>query len=788
MKKSKKLARKTKVISIFVAALLIVGTLITILPGSRNWLKADAAVSNYNPNEAAAYAIRYWQNYNSDYPDFNSVGGDCANFVSQCLVAGGLPTTSTWGKYTSAWKLAPLLKDYLISIGGTLIENPTASQISVGDVLVCNYKYCDSKSAYDYGHIYICVKVENGVPWVCSHNSDRYYSTYSMGYSKFAVIKMGGASTSLTAPVVTTSNKYYAENAQVTVNWNAVSGATDYWFVIWRDGQQIFSQSVGNTTSYTFNTTKGDYGIYVIAGNGSTNAQSECCQFYVGKLDTPVVTTSNKYYAENAQVTINWDSCEGATGYWVHIWRDGENIVNQSVNTATSYSLSTTNGFYEVCVEAFSEAGGWQTVSSDVYTFYSGYLEKPIVTTESKYYVENSQVTINWNACEGATKYHINIWKNPDQRIVNEDVTGTSYTFTGTEGYYGVFVDSINDIGGYQVASGEKYNFNIVKLETPVVTTESKYYKENEEVTINWNVCEGVTKYHISIWKNPDQLITSEDLDVSVTSYKFNATSGKYGVYIDAINDIGGYQYIKSEKCNFYITKLSLNNSSESLKPGASVEITPTVDGLDPDDSVTWKSSNTKIATVSSSGQVKAVGLGRATITATAGKASATCTVDVVPDISLTTLGASIRISDPYGIRYGIQLKKDSAYKSTDIVEYGTLIIASGTLGNNELTIDTKSVRRIPAEVIYQEDSSQLTYTGVLINIPTSFFGTNVKGRGYLIYRDVEGVERVMYSAVAEKNFYGVAQSAYDSYSKITNPTAEQTAVIKKLKEILANR
>lgn len=42
-----------------------------------------------------------------------------------------------------------------------------------------------------------------------------------------------------------------------------------------------------------------------------------------------------------------------------------------------------------------------------------------------------------------------------------------------------------------------------------------------------------------------------------------------------------------------------------------------------------------------------------------------------------------------------------------------------------------------------------------------------------------------MYSEIAEKNFYGVAQSAYDSYSKFTNPTAEQKAIINKLEEIL---
>lgn len=156
------------------------------------------------------------------------------------------------------------------------------------------------------------------------------------------------------------------------------------------------------------------------------------------------------------------------------------------------------------------------------------------------------------------------------------------------------------------------------------------------------------------------------------------------------------------------------------------------------------------------------------------------------PDIILKTLGASIRLSDPYGIRYGIQLTKNDALTSVNVKEFGTLIIASGTLGSQELTVDTKSVRKIKANNIYSEDNSQLTYTGVLINIPNSFFGTKVKGRGYLIYTDKkDGSEHIIYSETVERTFLGVAQSAYDSYSKISNPTSDQKAVINKLKVIL---
>lgn len=155
------------------------------------------------------------------------------------------------------------------------------------------------------------------------------------------------------------------------------------------------------------------------------------------------------------------------------------------------------------------------------------------------------------------------------------------------------------------------------------------------------------------------------------------------------------------------------------------------------------------------------------------------------PDISLNMLGASIRVSDPYGIRFGIQFDKNEFFQTADIVEYGTLIIGAGTLGNAELTLETPSVLRIKAENILSENSEKLVYTGVLIDIPTSFFDTNVTARGYLIYRDADGNECIEYTATATKNFRGVAQAAYDKYSAIANPSASEQDIINILKALI---
>ena len=47
-------------------------------------------LSKYDPAKGAEYAKKYCKHYNKNYNNYANSGGDCANFVSQCLIAGGL--------------------------------------------------------------------------------------------------------------------------------------------------------------------------------------------------------------------------------------------------------------------------------------------------------------------------------------------------------------------------------------------------------------------------------------------------------------------------------------------------------------------------------------------------------------------------------------------------------------------------------------------------------------------------------------------------------------------------
>ena len=79
-----------------------------------------ASAYTYDGDAAKRYADTYALSHNSSYRQFS---GDCANFVSQCLYAGGLQQNDTWFYkngyfagigYSEAWATADTLKNCLL--------------------------------------------------------------------------------------------------------------------------------------------------------------------------------------------------------------------------------------------------------------------------------------------------------------------------------------------------------------------------------------------------------------------------------------------------------------------------------------------------------------------------------------------------------------------------------------------------------------------------------------------------------------------------------------------------
>lgn len=123
--------------------------------------------------------------------------------------------------------------------------------------------------------------------------------------------------------------------------------------------------------------------------------------------------------------------------------------------------------------------------------------------------------------------------------------------------------------------------------------------------------------YRLKEWKVMDGDVTIEDPNALHTSFEMRQAN----VEIRAVFEKGG------------VDRVTVTPDKLSLKPGETAKLEAAVYPLDVEKkTVSWTSSDPKVATVDSSGSVSAVGIGRAEITATSddGSHTASCAVTVV--------------------------------------------------------------------------------------------------------------------------------------------------------------
>lgn len=150
-----------------------------------------------------------------------------------------------------------------------------------------------------------------------------------------------------------------------------------------------------------------------------------------------------------------------------------------------------------------------------------------------------------------------------------------------------------------------------------------------------------------------DKNIQYESMDSSIARVDKNGrvTGVKAGVTVITCTPVENVGDIKARTCTVTVipaVKLSLSPSSREIAVGKSFKIKKIVTPSSANTAATWKSSNTKIATVSSSGKVKAKKIGTCKITCTLTRynVSATCTVKVAKLRSTLKLNkSSIRIN-----------------------------------------------------------------------------------------------------------------------------------------------
>lgn len=147
----------------------------------------------YDREAAVFYARRWAYTRNPRYYNFDELGGDCTNFVSQCIYAGCgvMNFTPTFGWYyidvnqrSPSWTGVAFLSDFLLSNtgAGPFAEEVDADGLDLGDVIQL------SDDGGRFYHTLVVVGLRRGGIYVASHSADsflRNLNTYSAAGMRF---------------------------------------------------------------------------------------------------------------------------------------------------------------------------------------------------------------------------------------------------------------------------------------------------------------------------------------------------------------------------------------------------------------------------------------------------------------------------------------------------------------------------------------------------------------------------------------------------------------------------
>ena len=149
----------------------------------------------------AASDPKYGFKYNKKYRNYNSLGGDCANFASQILFEGGkFRKTHAWNYdrkgATRAWVNADGFKSYMIYSGRASL----IAYGSYGKVYKASYKllpgdFVAYEKKGDITHISVVTGADSrGYTLVSCHNTDRNNVPWDLGWSdagiRFWLVRM----------------------------------------------------------------------------------------------------------------------------------------------------------------------------------------------------------------------------------------------------------------------------------------------------------------------------------------------------------------------------------------------------------------------------------------------------------------------------------------------------------------------------------------------------------------------------------------------------------------------
>jgi hypothetical protein len=351
-------------------------------------------------------------------------------------------------------------------------------------------------------------------------------------------------------PEPPTNISVIAEEGQITIGWDDVSGATSYniYWLTTSGVTKITGTQIADATSPYMHTglTNGTTYYYVVTAANANGESSESVEMAAVPMGIPtgVVATPGDGY-----VIIQWDAAPGATSYNIY-WlttsgvtkSTGTKIANAtSPHTHTGLTNDTTYYYVVTAANNYGESSESVEVSATPEESF----QPPIAPTISAS-PGDGQVTISWDSVLNATSYNVYMGlsdtvSSTNYSDVNEGVIALSYTWsslTNNTTYYFV-VTAVNDYG----ESSDSNVDDATPEAPPNPPTGVTATSGDEQVTIDWNPVVGATSYTIywATWTPVAKDSYSGIIEDIATDSHIHAdlTNGTTYYYVVTANKVG---------------------------------------------------------------------------------------------------------------------------------------------------------------------------------------------------------------------------------------------------------
>ena len=460
------------------------------------------------------------------------------------------------------------------------------------------------------------------------HYTVAYKNNKAVGKATITVTGKGSYSGKVTkyfyiSPKAVTNLKATPAANKVTLKWTKATGATSY---------QI-QQKIGGTWTKIATTSNASYTVtglsgatkyeFRVRGYAKSGSKVLYSAFKSVSATTTIGTATGISASDIADTTatLKWGKVSGANSYRITLVNIATNYKKNYTSTTNSLKLTglTSLTKYKVTITASNTSKNLTGAASAAYTFTTA----PAGVTNLKVSVdEYGVVSLTWDKVAGADGYKViynkldvsgNVVAKNESGVMTKNSCGVS-KLTPLSYYVFKVVTAVKTDSGSYIYGKEVVTDKVLIPVTKV--SDFTATPNGTEIKLSWSRPSNIDGY--KIYKNGTLVA---DLEPSTTSYTLKGitagTSCTVAISAYYKTTDGAKSEITVKTSTSTIQSVTFASRPSSLKVGETYPLSVSVLPENaPDKSVTYTSSNTAVATVSTSGLITAKSAGTTIITA----------------------------------------------------------------------------------------------------------------------------------------------------------------------------